>query len=157
VVARGVLYAVTPDHEAEMLRRAGDQEALVEYLDNLWDEDWQFETDKAWDEMHRTLGDGELNTEVSTPLSAVILGGRQLSVEDWFIIVHKDARQVGAIAAAAEGSSDDEFRESYLSRQPLFDGPLLGWGDALCMFKQIKWFYRRAADAGRAVIFAVDQ
>lgn len=159
MVARGILYAVSANDEAELLRRAGDQDSLVGYLDTLWNEDsdeWQFETDKTWDEIHRTLGDGELTHEMPHPLSGVIFGGRELSVSDWFIVVYKDAKQVGDIAVAVEEFSDDDFRTRYISRTDLFD-LAIGWGDALCIFKQIKWLYRRAADAGRAVIFAVDQ
>jgi hypothetical protein len=160
VVARGMFYAVSADDEAEMLHRAGNQTSLVEYLDTLFDdetEEWQFDIDKAWDEMHRTLGDGDLTHELAHPLAGVVLGGRKLSAADWFIIVHKGADQVSEIADAAEAHSDDDFRERYIARSDLFDWHLLGWRDALCKYKQLKWFYRRAANAKRAVIFAVDQ
>lgn len=158
MVARGMHYAVDGAKEAEMLRRAGDQNALVEYLNDLWDENWQCDTDKVWDELHRALSNGDLQFDFDpdAPLTGIVLGGRLLSNEDWFIIVHKSVEEVRTIATAASALADDEFRELYGKNVDEFD-VLAGERDTLDVFRGVAAFYKKAAEAGRAVIFAVDQ
>lgn len=164
MVARGVLFALSSDQEAGVIERAGKHEALVNYIaesiEERWEEAWLAETDKAWDAMHRALGDDLFDHEFRSPLHGVILGGRLLTAADWFIVVHKTADQVRDIAAAAKGVSDDEMRRRYDAiDQALYDYDkdegdflaTLGW------FQEVRDFYQRAAAASRSVIFTVDQ
>lgn len=160
MACRGMLYAVTPDQEAEVLRQTGRQQELVEYLEQLWDEDWQTETDKSWDGMHRALSESELDFEFSSPLAGVILGGKPLHSEDWFIVVYKTAPEVERIAAALGQLSDDDMRRRYFAiDQSKYDGEIgiKDWEYTLGWLKFVRKFYGKAAAAHRAVIFAVDQ
>lgn len=153
-------YAIASDQEAEMLRRAGKQQELVEYLENLWNEEWQAETDKAWDGMHRALSEGDLNFEFSSPLAGVVLGGRPLHSEEWFIVVYKTPAEVFSIAAALGQFSDEEMRQRYFAiDQSKYDGEIgiEDWEYTIGWFKHVREFYQKAATAHRAVIFAVDQ
>ena len=160
MACRGMLYAITSEQEAEVLRRDGKQQELVEYLENLWNEEWQTETDKSWDGMHRALNDGDLHFEFSSPLAGVVLGGKPLHSEDWFIIVYKTPAQVAAVATALDQFSDDEMRQRYFAiDQSKYDGEIgtEDWEYTIGWFKHVREFYRKAAAAHRAVIFAVDQ
>ena len=164
MVARGVFFALTAEEEAGALARASQQQELVDYvissIEEKWDEPWLAETDKTWDAMHRALGDDLFDTEYRSPLHGVVLGGRQLTTEDWYIIVYKSAEQVRGIATAVADVSDDAMRARYFKiDQTQYDydkdegdcEATVGW------FREVRDFYARAAAAGRAVIFAVDQ
>jgi len=64
VACRGVHFAIT-DVEAKKLRgAAGDEElkrVVQEEIEEKWERDHLFETDKAWDALHRCLSDGTLD------------------------------------------------------------------------------------------------
>lgn len=159
MTARGMLYGLNEELDAEALRLAGDQNGLVAWLDKLWNEDWQVETDKGWDELHRTLGDGELEHELTDPLSATILGGTLLSAEDWFVVVHKNPRLVSEVAHTLNQFTVSQFRDRYMTRAHLFDIEVdeQVLSGAAYLYSEVRGFYSRAALEGRSVIFAVDQ
>ena len=81
MACRGVHFAVGP-HTADKLRAAGDNDevlSIVSDVEQLWDEQWLCQTDKAWDAIHRCLTGGLLDTAPEPyPLALCILGGRQL-------------------------------------------------------------------------------
>jgi hypothetical protein len=66
---QGVYFAVTADQERLLLAAGdeGDTDTVGELLEDIeenWDEaDLSVDTDKAWDAMHRCLGDGTLNPD----------------------------------------------------------------------------------------------
>src|SRR5262245_40140877 len=86
---RGVFFALTPTQD-KRLRKAfaqdGDEGALevVDTVEEEWDDDHVFETDKAWDGIHRCLTNdqtprGRLNPiSGQPPLNLCILGATRL-------------------------------------------------------------------------------
>jgi hypothetical protein len=60
---------------------------LQDEIEERWEEDWLFESDKAWDAIHRYLTNGTLDfSGGSYPLKLAVLHGRQLHSGDDYII-----------------------------------------------------------------------
>jgi len=58
----GVLFALT-EADAQRLLAAGDNDAfmtIIEEIEEKWDEASLFQTDRAWDALHRSLSNGTL-------------------------------------------------------------------------------------------------
>lgn len=109
----GVHFALTADQVKKLRRFRGDQERL-EYLqgelkEQLVGSEWAFETDKAWDAIHRSLTDGDLTYQNGAyPFSHVILGGEPLYYEDDYIMSLKTPDQVRDVANAIRGCHEGE-------------------------------------------------
>jgi hypothetical protein len=76
----GVHFAIGAEDAKRLLAGADDEElvAIVEEIDDAWES--AFETDKAWDALHRCLSDGTLNvTSGEPPLNRVFFGGQVLN------------------------------------------------------------------------------
>src|SRR6478672_12274045 len=93
------------------LRVAYVQEQLEE---ELFDGPLAVESDKAWDAIHRCLGDGSLNPRGgSSPLNQVILGGTQLLAGSSYIMSLKSPRVVKAVAAVLPSVSRSFLAQKY--------------------------------------------
>ena len=170
MACRGVHYAVT-NQEAETLLRLvtedDDGDALAEMAEQLFTDErreqgYLAESDKAWDAMHRCLGNGLLEDigEGATPLSWCVLGGPNLYPGDDYIICLVPPSHVRDVADAIEGLSKDWFRARYFALDPSqYDGPMneedfeYTWSN----FEDVRRLYQNAAKAGRAVVFLTDQ
>lgn len=154
----GVHYAVTAKQERALLVADGDG-GVGEYVEDL-EETWSVDelcvdTDKAWDAIHRCLGDGTLNPSgTDYPLSHAVLGGRHL--HDEYLVVYVSAAQTGDVAAALLGVDRDWLRRRF---DAINDPDYAGAHDdtdfeyTWTNFIGVRAFYQRAAAAGRAVIF----
>ena len=101
MACRGVLFAITKE-QADKLRDASGHDEVVlsivqEEIEGAWDEEHLCETDKAWDAIHRCLGDGTLRSG-DDPLSLCILGGQQLHHGDDYIVSLVTPDQVSEVA-----------------------------------------------------------
>jgi hypothetical protein len=158
-----VFFALTAAQEAELAATRDDDEvrAFVEDVESAWDEPWLCETDKAWDAMHRCLGDGTLGCgRRASALDMAVLGGGNHYEGEEYVVVHVRPHEVAEMAAALETVSEAWLREQYDRIDPSdYQGSLDGEDFAYTWywFLQVRDFYRRAATAGRAVIFTVDQ
>lgn len=163
----GVHFALTEAH-VKKLRRFADDEDRLNYLQEEIEEellggdsDWAFETDKAWDAIHRSLTDGDLNNENGEyPLSHVIMGGEQLYSDDDYIMSLKTPEQVRSVAQALARVTKDRLRAGYKLITPeMCDYELTDedfeytWSN----FDGLPEFFARAAAAGRYVLFTADQ
>ncbi len=164
---RAVLFAITPAH-LEALEALDDPDERVEFIEETfeepWDETWLCELDKAWDAIHRCLNEGCLDDEVGEfPMSAVIFGRTHVMGDedepDYYVGLTRP-EDVVAVAAALVTITEESLREGYARIDPDdYDGDFgdddlaytLGW------FVDLPAFWRRAADSGRAVIFACDR
>ena len=140
------------------------ESALLDYITNELEETlgdgWSCETDKAWDCMHRLLGDGELDYRHETPLQGVVLGGRPLYTGEDYIVSYKSAEQVKEIASAVERVNGDELRRRHNDLDPKlcqFGKSEEDFAYTLSWFVPLQAFFRKAADASRAVVFTADQ
>jgi hypothetical protein len=162
MACRGVHFALTADEESRLLSAQGDAEvmAVVEAVEETWDNDWFQETDKAWDAIHRCLTDGTLSYDSSTPLHKCILGGRQLHEGDDYIVAYLTAEDVRDVAAAIGDIDEGRMRRRYDTLSTTDYGDYVSDEDfeyTWSYFEGVQSFFRKAAESGRAVIFTVDQ
>ena len=103
----GVHFALT-ESEVQTLLDFEDEQDRLDHIQEVIEEDYlanhrEFcaESDKAWDAIHRALGDGEMSfAGGSYPLNHVILGGESLYDAEDYIISLKTPAQAKDIAAA---------------------------------------------------------
>lgn len=157
----GVYFAVTADQERSLLAAAdeGDADTIGELLEDIeenWDNaDLSVDTDKAWDAMHRCLGDGTLDPDGGAyPLSHAVLGGRHLHEE--YYVVYVTAAEVRDVAEALQWVEKAWLRHRFDAIDNTgYHGPHddadfeYTWEN----FVDVQAFYERAAKVGRAVIF----
>jgi hypothetical protein len=133
---------------------------VIGELEEEWADEWVFETDKAWDALHRCLSNGQLTDEGKAPLDLAIIGGIQLVVGDSGIVSVKPASRLAEIADALDRVTRPWLRARYDALDahdygsPLTDEDFdYTWSS----FEGLPEFYRRAAAArDRAVVFTVD-
>jgi hypothetical protein len=160
-----MFFALTAEQEAALMATRDDDEVRafvweVEMGD--WDgEPLDCETDKAWDAMHRCLSDGTLGSgRGMSPLDMAVLGGGHHYEGEEYVVAHVRANEVVQVAAALEAVDEAWMRQRYNRIDPLDYQGVLGDEDfeyTWDWFTQVRDFYRKAAAAGRAVIFTVDQ
>jgi hypothetical protein len=90
MACRGVHFAIT-DSDAERLLTAPSDHAVLgiiqDEIEERWDEDWLYQSDKAWDAIHRCLTDGTLDPGGgSYPLRLAVLNGRKLHTGENYIV-----------------------------------------------------------------------
>jgi hypothetical protein len=164
MACRGVLFALTEEQAQRFLGAQDDEEvrALVEEVEEAWDEHYLQQTDKAWDAIHRCLSDGTTNFEAGTyPLNRCILGGKHLYEGDDYIVAFVPPAEVRDVALGLKDITEAWFRIRFFALtdtdfpQMEVDGETFEY--AWDYLTAIKEFYQKAAGAGRAVIFTVDQ
>jgi hypothetical protein len=156
---RGVHFAIS-DKDAKRLLTAEDDDELGEIVGEI-EEAWEdaFETDKAWDAMHRCFADGTLE-DGTTPLSKVFFGARTLNTDDDYFVVLATPEEVRAVAIELEKVTEAWLRGRYFELPfPDYQGEKSGedWDYTWGNFEGMPQFYRRAADAGKHVVFTVSQ
>lgn len=163
MACRGVYFAITDVQAAALLAADGDDSlmAVIEAIEEPWDEDNLAECDKSWDALHRALTDGRLeygNGEY--PLSHCVLGPRQLHEGDDYIVSYVAPDQVQDVAAALQPLTEEWFQTRYRAVVPEDYAPEYGAEDQQYTwdwFQGVRELYAKAAKRGRSVIFTVDQ
>jgi Domain of unknown function (DUF1877) len=161
--ARGVHFAVTPAQARTLVAAKSDRKlmTLVGQIEEAWEEPFVVESDKAWDAIHRCLTDGSLlYVSGAYPLNLCICGGRQLHRGQDYTVAFVSARQVTDVAEALNKVTKAWMRRRYSLIDPEeYDEVEMGeedFGYTWENFLDIRRLYRKAAEAGRAVIFTVD-
>lgn len=159
----GVFFALT-DSDVAKLRAFEDEQERRDYLMEEIEEDDTVlaETvDKAWDAMHRCFAEGSLDPQRGQPpLSNMVLGGESLYSDDDYIMWLKKPQLVMAIAAAAAGVSREGLVARYGAISPDSYGMDLSEVDRDYTWENFvaaAQFYKRAAAAGKYVLFTADQ
>ncbi|MBL4771373.1 MAG: YfbM family protein [Planctomycetes bacterium] len=159
---RGVHFALTPADTDALLSAADDDQVLgviQEDVEERWEVEGLFESDKAWDAIHRCLTDGSLAADGSI-LGKCILGGRQLHKGSNHIVCFLDSSETRAVAEALKPIEEVWMRRRYDALASTeYDGPM---GDedfeyTWEYFDGLREFFRRAALDGRPVVFTVGQ
>ena len=158
----GVHFALSKQDEARLLAAAGDDEAVLEIVEEIEEgaHELHCDSDKAWDALHRCLTDGKLEyTGGGYPLRAAVLGGRQLVEEAEYTVSYVSAEQVRDVAEALSVIEEHWLRGRYDTlRDTDYAGPVdeddfeYTWE----FLEDVREFFAMAAEAGRAVIFTVD-
>lgn len=162
----GLHFSLDDDQVAALKELPGDERVdyvQEEFEERLWSrhKSRAQETDKAWDAIHRALTDGDLAWENGEyPLNRVILGGELLSEEDDYILSLKTPKEVRDVAAAISEVTKARLRKGYdaidageVDFAPSDEDFEYTW----TWFESLAAFYRRAAKAGRWVLFTADQ
>lgn len=158
----GVHFAITAEQADELLA-AEDDEELAELVSEKIEEAWEmaYETDKAWDALHRCLSNGTLNVdEGEPPLNRVFFGGQVLNTEADYFVVLLTPEQVQELAGALANVTEAWLRSRYFDVPfPDYQGEKSeeDWGYTFANFEGLPQFFAKAAQAGRHVIFTVDQ
>ncbi|HEU4408919.1 MAG TPA: YfbM family protein [Polyangiaceae bacterium] len=164
MASRGVHFALSAEQAAPLLAAAaeGDDDAVmaaVEAIEEAWQEPFVAESDKAWEAIHRCLTGGTLLYEGGEyPLDHVICGGEQLlsgEADDTASFV--TAEQVRDVASALAPLTKAWLRERYDRLDPdEYEGSDEDFEYTWENFEAVRALFRRAAEAGRAVLFTVD-
>lgn len=164
VPCRGVFFALTGSQDEALVATRDDDEVrdFVAELEGAWDWDWLCEADKAWDAMHRCLGDGtlRLGRQSGGPLELAVLGGGHHYEGDDYVVAHVVAADVVAVAEALDSVGEAWLRERYDAIDPADYQGVLDDEDfeyTWHYLQDVREFYQRAAAAGRSVVFTVDQ
>jgi hypothetical protein len=160
---RGVLFALTAEQETALNATRDDPGVrdFVQEVEDDWDDDWLCEVDKSWDAMHRCLSDGTLRLRrPESPLELAILGGGHHYEGEEYVVAHVKAADVPRVAGALLTVERYWLRKRYDAIDPDDYQGVKENEDfeyTWAYFKEAREFYQRAAAAGRAVIFTVDQ
>jgi Domain of unknown function (DUF1877) len=167
MACRGIFYAITHSEAEHLLRLVGNDDALIAGVHDLHSSareraGFQCPVDKAWDAMHRCLGDGTLEFigEGWTPESLCVLGGKNLYDGSDYIVCYVAAGTVPSVAQAIDPITKEWFRSRYFAAVPQeFD---VAWHKqdfeyTWSYFGVTRELYQRAAKAGRAIVFETDQ
>lgn len=164
MACRGVLFAIEPGAATRLLAAASDDEVLAIVQDEIeerWDEAWLVQLDKAWDAIHRCLSDGTLDPNAgSRSRSLAILGGHQLHRGDDYIISLLTPDEAQEVAAEIAAIDEAWLYEKYDAIDTDDYGCPKSEEDfdyTWDYFRPLPPFFKRAGDAGRYVIFTVDQ
>jgi hypothetical protein len=167
MACRGVLVALEKADIDTLRDFESDDERIDHVIDEIEERElggeagWAAETDKAWDAIHRCFNNGTLKRGSGDyPFNHIILEGEYLVDNDEYIISLKTPEQVSDIAARIGEITEDELKRRYRMIDPEQYGMPLSDDDegyTWDWFCGIVDFYRRAAEAGRWVIFTVDQ
>ena len=168
MAGRGGLVAATEEQRMLITSANGDQ-AKVYALDDvigLVGAEYDVETDKAWDPIHRILAREDPSNQdfpvgsSDVPLELAILGGKPLLEDEMkaaYVIRLVEPNQVPRVAAALQQLDEANFRALYEVHcrgvEPEFDDDGLEY--AWEYFQSVRDFYVRVADSGRCVIFGV--
>lgn len=160
---RGVLFALEAADERHMLAlaEAGARAAFVaNTVEERWDEAWLHAMGDMWFPVHFCLHGSSAFPEAGSPAEArAVFGGAALGVPGRYTIDYKDAELTRRIATALGHMREEAIwaRTGLIERKD-YAGPR-GEGLQPAIVDEIHAlgaFFRRAADAARAVIFTVD-
>jgi hypothetical protein len=107
---RGVYFAVTAEQANDLVSAQSDDEALVEVVEEIeeaWDKEHLYETDKAWDAIYRLVGDGKVDL--------CALGGEILNTEESYFVVLMDLEDVRKAITIVGGVTESALHEKYLA------------------------------------------
>src|SRR2546423_1152089 len=102
MAGRGVHFALSAserDRLASVQTSNDDVLELVGEIEERWNKRWVFETDKAWNALHRCFTDGTLRYEGGRrPLKLAFLGGTPIYGGDDYIVCALMAEEVASVA-----------------------------------------------------------
>lgn len=181
MAARGVHFAITGEQRAALTALAGEDDRIdyvQEHIEELWDRAFLQETDKAWDAIHRCLGDFPPDTpwfypvdpargayalpedHGRYPLKLCVLGGKRLiEDESRYFIRLIEPYEVLDIVPALRPIDKAWLTDKYF-RHCKGAWPEYGEEDVEYTweyFELLRDFFARMAGNGRSIIFTADQ
>jgi hypothetical protein len=138
---------------------------LVEQIESAWNREELFETDKAWDPIHRCLtGDntprGKLNpTKGDYPLNLCVMGGEHLYMGGDYTVTLIEPEEVRDLARALKPITEEWMRERFFrlkAKATLYPIDCDQFEYVWSNFQGLPAFMAKAARKKRAMIFTVD-
>jgi hypothetical protein len=159
----GVHFALSSKDLTRLLKLTDPEALLALITDDLeeryLEHEWAFETDKAWDAIHRCLTDGRLLYESGPfPLAYAVLGGRPLDVGDDYTACLTSAAQVRKVSKVLSDVDEAWMRKRYraLSKTDYGECSAEDFDYTWKSFQGLPAFFAKAARASRAVLFTTD-
>ncbi len=158
---QGYHLAIQPEKVDAILRDDPELMGLQELLEQMGDSTPEFVHDyyKEWDVLHRCLSDGTFNPKGGHyPLNQCFICARLLCTEGEIINL-VEAGAVPDVANALHDLSKEEFEARFVA---LYGGEFTGRTmkryveEYYAKVIALGEFYRKAADAGRAIVFFTD-
>lgn len=165
IMSLGVHFALV-SKDLRKLRRLTDPAVLVDFISEdlegryLENDELSFQSDKAWEPIHRALTDGTLLPGRGTfPLAFAVLGGKRLDSGEGSTVCLVEPEQVKGAALALGQVTKDWFLSRFRKLSDSdYQGPL-GDKDAAATWETLQGlraFFERAGKKDRAVLFSVD-
>jgi hypothetical protein len=149
--------------QADDLVACPDQLAMLDFTDRLVDGFLDGGEgcggDKGWIVLHRCLSNGPREPRGGIPTAGRVLLGGHLLVTEGAIVNLLLPEEVCATAAALDAFDGTWFRGRFVDLFEAEYGGTVPEEDVerfLGLFEELKVFYRRAACAGKAVVFVTD-
>jgi len=179
--ALGVYFAITDEQRSELEARKTDEDRIdyvKEEIEEAWEEEYLQQTDKAWDAIHRCLGDWPPDTpwfypvrpesgafalpedHGTYPLKLCVLGGKKLVENEYeYFIRLIEPHEVTDIVPAMRAIDKDQLREKYFTH---CRGAWPEYGEedfeyTWEYFELLRDYFSRMAGNGRSIIFTADQ
>ena len=166
MACRGVHFAL-PVEDLDRVLACTTHDDLIDVIQSDIEEryfeagEWCYETDKAWDAIHRCLAAGYLIPDDGPyPASLAILGGKPLHKGPEYIVPLTPSSQVAATATFLACVSEEHLRARYFALDEHNYGVSLLEEDFAYTweyFSGLAEFFSRAANRGLSVLFTVDQ
>ncbi len=128
---------------------------FVEAIEERWDREWLYETDKVWDAIHRCLTDGKLEYGRS-PLHLCVLAHDNICEDEDYAVCVAEADEVKQVVVAISGIDEAELRRRYDTFDfEAYDGTKSDddfrytWEN----FAPLREFFTKAAADNRAMMF----
>ena len=160
----GMHFAISYEQAMKLLQCKSDEdlvEMVAEEIEEVSNEDNSFQTDKAWDAIHRCLSNGTLDVRQGTrPLNMAVFGGRILNKDATTFVVLLTPTEVKEVAEALSQVTESWMKKKYLDQKfPDYQGEKSeeDWGYTWGSFDGLPEFFANAAARKQHVIFTVDQ
>jgi len=161
----GIHFAITPETVEKVLNAQSDidKSNIIQQLESVWgwndNDPWVYQTDKAWDGIHRCLTDGSLDSGHG-PLAKFILGGTSVYKGSDYIMCLISPEDAHDAATAAKELDEAWLRSKYFKLSeddvgyPIHEDDFeYTWEN----FRGLPGFFQRAADAGKWLLFTASQ
>jgi hypothetical protein len=159
----GMHFAISYEQAMKLLKCKSDEDlvALVEEIEESSGEENSFQTDKAWDALHRSLSNGTLDVrQGERPLNMAFFGGNILNRGSEHFVILLTPTEVKQVSEALAKVTEDGLKKRYFDQRfPNYQGEKSqeDWEYSWSSFQGLPDFFARAGARKQHVIFAVDQ
>ena len=160
----GMHFAVSYEQAMKLLKCKSDEDLVTmvqEEIEANAGEENSFQTDKAWDALHRSLSNGTLDVrQGERPLALAFLGGNILNRDSGYFVVLLTPTEVNQVAGALAKVTEDGLKKRYFDQKfPNYQGEKSqeDWEYSWSSFQGLPDFFARAAARKQHVIFTVGQ
>jgi hypothetical protein len=157
-------FAISYDQAMKLLKCKSDDDLtqmVQEEIEDAATEENSFQSDKAWDAIHRCLSDGSLDVRKGTrPLNLAILGGNILNKAPENFVGLLTPTEVKEVAEALGKVTEEWMKKKYFDQKfPNYQGEKSqeDWEYTWGAFDGMPTFFANAAARKQHVIFTVSE